>query len=341
MQPKSNTDDAEVGDSSPEIEVIHEKGVPKLQSILKQRTISESSDEIFSSSFSRENSITSHNSSESPISESDENFDGERKKSVSFCDHVDKTTYKTASSVSSMRATLKNKRRRARKREQKQEKSRRRRHGSGGSEVSSSGDELSGQQDESEGTTSADTTDEHGDDDSEMLEAQITHSEEPRTKQYEAPNKRDTHSVPSKKGDSVRTKSNKKLKNGEAGQQNGDCNGSVPQAVPSSDPSDLVSLKPASVDASSSYDDYDDDDDGDDDSDTVSVSKMISQVSINDSQGNLGSVENRTEGIDGNATDSMLSWKDNGSCLDAERNEHITKCAFDFTNTMIYDLDED
>ena len=128
-----------------EIEIIHERVPPKLHSILKQRsrTTSESSDEVFSSSFSRENSITT---SESPISEGDEEHANLRKKSVSFSEQVDHTSYKSNSTVSALHNTLKNRRKKARKREEKRSKGkggRRRRTSSGGSyssdDLSSSG----------------------------------------------------------------------------------------------------------------------------------------------------------------------------------------------------------
>ena len=122
------------GQSSPEsdIDIVHEKVPPKLHSILKQRsrTTSESSDDVFSSSFSRENSITT---SESPISEGDEEHNGTgRKKSVSFSEHVDKTSYKANATVSALHNTLKNRRKKQRKREEKR-CGRRRRTSSGGS----------------------------------------------------------------------------------------------------------------------------------------------------------------------------------------------------------------
>ena len=89
---------------------------------------------MLSSSFSRENSSTA---SESPIFEGDEEHHaGGRKKSVSFSEQVDKTSYKSNATVSALHNTLKNKRRRARKREEKRcqgKDGRRRRTSSGGS----------------------------------------------------------------------------------------------------------------------------------------------------------------------------------------------------------------
>ena len=133
--------------SSSFIEVVHNKETPKLKGIMKQRsrTISESSDEACVH-YSRENSSTSsYNSSESPISETDEFTENGLKKSVSFSEQVDKTMFKGNTSVTTLRATLKNKRRKAKKREVKyaSKEARRQRRTSGSA---SSGDEHSGSQ---------------------------------------------------------------------------------------------------------------------------------------------------------------------------------------------------
>ena len=121
---------------------MHDKQIPKLHGILKQRsrTLSESSDDVFGMSVDRQNSSASVTSSEGIVTESDDSPDGPgRKKSVSFSEQVDQTTYKANNSVSSMHSTLKNKRRRVRKKEQKLERQhqRRIRRSSGGSEPSS------------------------------------------------------------------------------------------------------------------------------------------------------------------------------------------------------------
>lgn len=114
--------DTEDTPSSAEIKVIHEKTLPNLHGILKQRSISESSDDY------------SLNGSCSPGSPRDDIFNGLRK-SVSFNEKIDSTTYKPGASVTTMTQTLKNKRRRNRRREEK-----RKRHNSGGSEGSSGDD---------------------------------------------------------------------------------------------------------------------------------------------------------------------------------------------------------
>ena len=117
--------DADECPSSADIEVVHSKQSPPLHGILKQRSISENSEDYQSSS------------SESPTGTSPREIDGQ-KRGVHFNTHVDKTTFKSNLSVSSMKVTLKSKRRRNRKREErKKDKCSRRRHNSTGSECSS------------------------------------------------------------------------------------------------------------------------------------------------------------------------------------------------------------
>lgn len=112
-------DELEEDDSTlpADIEVIHEKGVPNLQGILKLRSTSESSEDPSLSS-----------SSGSPESPREEFF----KKSVKFNDRVDQATFKAKAAVSSMTQALKSKRRRNRKKQEK-----RSRKNSGSSEGSS------------------------------------------------------------------------------------------------------------------------------------------------------------------------------------------------------------
>ena len=149
LQKSRNSDE----DVSSEIVVVHQKGVPKLHGILKQRSVSESSDDGVRSCWSgcdRQVSMTTG-------SEGDDNEDSPDRsaasliggggpivrKSVSFNDHIDRTLFQANQSVSSMHAALKNRRRRARKRDQKQEQreQRRRRRSSGSFSLEESGDE--------------------------------------------------------------------------------------------------------------------------------------------------------------------------------------------------------
>lgn len=93
---------------SAEIEVIHKNPLPDLHSILKQRTMSESSEEV------------STPDPDSPRSEGEElSSSFSKKRSVSFNNHVDRASFKSSASVSSMTPSLKSKRRRQRKREEK------------------------------------------------------------------------------------------------------------------------------------------------------------------------------------------------------------------------------
>jgi len=144
-------------DVSSEIVVVHEKGVPKLHGILKQRTVSESSDDGVHGSLSGcDRQVSTTTGSEGD--DHDNSPDGSTvsavgcgrrllKKSVSFNDRVDHTLFQASQSVSSMHAALKNRRRRARKRDQKQEQKeqqkeqRRRRRSSGSFSLEESGDE--------------------------------------------------------------------------------------------------------------------------------------------------------------------------------------------------------
>ena len=127
-------------ESTENVSVAHTKEQPKLHGILRQRshTICEYGDESPNEVISRQNSSVS---TEGPM-ESDENSEASsgsrRRRAVSFSEYVERTTFKSGQSVSSMKPTLKSKRRRARKREQKQvSRQLRRRRSSSGSEVSS------------------------------------------------------------------------------------------------------------------------------------------------------------------------------------------------------------
>lgn len=132
------------GPPSADIQVVHDREVSNLQGILKQRTVSESSEDL-----------TSSNSSCSPSSPREDLFGF--KKSVKFNDRIDQTTFRSGAAVTSMTTALKSKRRRNRKRDEK--KSGRQRLNSGGSEGTSSGEELESRQfveDEEEQTPSTD-----------------------------------------------------------------------------------------------------------------------------------------------------------------------------------------
>ena len=113
-----------------DIVVVHTKSCPRLHSILKQRTISESSDDGRRLSFSADRLIST--ASEDASESEDGGFDSHLsssvssgnsirpmlKKSVSFNDHIDHAVFQVNQSVSAMHAILRNRRRRARKRDQ-------------------------------------------------------------------------------------------------------------------------------------------------------------------------------------------------------------------------------
>jgi len=175
-----------IEDKSSEIVVVHAKGVPKLHGILKQRTVSESSDDGARASVSgcdRQMSTTTGSEGDDNEYSTDNSaapaVSGGRhilKKSVSFNDHIDRTLFQANQSVSSMHAALKNRRRRARKRDQKQEQreqqreQRRRRRSSGSFSLEESGDEQTtthfhaekhGENSQTSTQSSADTNDCH------------------------------------------------------------------------------------------------------------------------------------------------------------------------------------
>ena len=104
--------------------VVHEKECPKLHGILKSRTSSESSS-------------SSHDSA-------DESASSSFKKSVSFSDRVDETVFRINQSVSTLHATLKNRKKKKEKREASKLKQQARRRKNSGS--LSSGDELANPQ---------------------------------------------------------------------------------------------------------------------------------------------------------------------------------------------------
>ncbi|CAH1791376.1 unnamed protein product [Owenia fusiformis] len=269
-------------ESGDEIEVVHDKQSPRLHSILKNRTCSESSDDIGYGKYSRESSLGDGFESQSTISES-EGTDGpdtptKIKKSLSFNDHVDSLAFKTNASVSSMKTTLKSKRRRQKKKEQRQANPRRRRTSS--NDYSSSEDQTSPRDvtDNTDSVVVNGKNDKHkqlnGDNDEDFLEVDETKENE-NDKGVEIEVKVNDEVKPkpiitdSKDGGTKKSKSNKKVQ--------------------------IVSEK------------ADSDDDAENDGD-VSTGKSL--------------------------------WKETNGQNNG-LNEHKTKCAFEFTNSVIYDLDED
>ncbi|XP_076442629.1 protein kintoun-like [Babylonia areolata] len=117
--------------SSAEIEVVHSHPKPSLHGILKQQTVSESSEEV------SHDADSPHTSNEEEEDLSPTPGSPGKRRTVSFNKHIDRATFKTSASVNSMKTSLKSKRKRQRKLEEKKDKnSSRRRHNSAGSEGS-------------------------------------------------------------------------------------------------------------------------------------------------------------------------------------------------------------
>ncbi len=343
--------------SSPEsdIEIVHDKAPVRLHSILKQRsrTTSESSDEVFPASYSRENSI-----SESPISEGDEeNCGAGRKKSVSFSEQVDTASYKSNSTISALHNTLKNKRRRARKREEKkaQGKGGRRRRTSSGGSYSSDDHSSAGQPEDCD----------LGDND---LDPHVIKAS---TKYAQAKeNKADTgiktgHTPPE-------TKRTQKQDPTEADVTK-DLKGVEEQKVDGSAESGDIELQsrkaPATPNATSITNDVNAKEvfrdcklplsggdvasndkapggNGKKKSKNKKKNRNKHKTTANLSQSedeqaaeDEAADENKTPEGENGEPGTLLSWE--GAQLPAGGNEHRTQCAFQFANSLVYDLDEE
>ena len=327
---------------------------------------------MFSSSFSRENSITT---SESPISEGDEEHSGGgRKKSVSFSEQVDKTCYKSNASVSALHSTLKNRRKKARKREEKRSNAkggRRRRTSSGGS---CSSDDLpnAGKPEEFE----------LGDDDIDPHTLQQGFKEDEKIKsshtpQETKPQKKESKSAVQKQVDPKNTnvrrdeylrEDSENGKKVETPAEPGDVvlQGGEPPVNPTvnsiSDVQDTSANKINIITENEVFRDPKPKSGGDNAPDTKASpnengsnkksknkrkknkNKQVELIS-----GGSGDEDDKSEGEKMSEAaeekdeetspkaDTMLKWeesKQNG-------NEHKTQCAFQFSNSLMYDLDED
>lgn len=114
--------------------MIHKQPAPQLHSILKQRTVSESSED---------HSLSVDPESPRSGEEEDLSFSCGKRRTVSFNSHVDRASYKANASVSSMAPALKSKRKKQRRRVEKMQRGRRHRNNSEGtSGTSSSEDHL-------------------------------------------------------------------------------------------------------------------------------------------------------------------------------------------------------
>ncbi|OWF37090.1 protein kintoun-like [Mizuhopecten yessoensis] len=396
IKKSGSTEEAEDGDieevpSSAEIQVVHEKEPPNLHSILKNRSMSESSEC---------DGYGSSNSSGSPTSPRDEPFGLRR--SVSFNERVDKTTFKPGTAVTSMTSTLKNKRKRNRKREEKRQL--RLRNNSGGSE-GSSGDDLdhrsstgeSHSENDEEGDESiappidekieeleesivppnsetekcrapvvssmpeekpsreaqlvqnikekllrveeAGVKDEDSDDDGENIEGGV--SSRTNTEQHKVvdvieregvnDNHERTKSADNKKVQGVCVQEDVLSVSGDKEQQQQAANqgGPTHQAATSQkDPAD-VTISPGDVITRAGVQDL------------LGTEQSVIKVTGEErGSGDDSGVESNTEGGGesspaDNQVETILSWKDPPS------SEHATKCSFEFSNAVMFDLDVD
>lgn len=312
-----------------DIEVICERQSRHLHGILKQRSRShsESSDDVSSGGvYSRENSTSSgSHMSESPISESEEadgSLEGRLKKSVSFSDHVDKATFKPGATVSSMTTVLKSKRRRNRKREEKK----RRRHNSTGSECSS-GDEHSHHHD-------CDTVQEpHGKnkDKGKGSSSMAKESTKQKSGAVEKTGKADDKvasldeayrtskisAEPSAQCDSsVGVEQDSGSSEGVPREECPEGKGS--DAKPTAVPGQLSSPTRTKPEANSS-------------------TEQAKSCDINGGNDSTPDPQSKAGG-DSTEVESMLSWKEREG---SQSQQHKTQCAFNFSNSVMFDLDVD
>ncbi|XP_013383361.1 protein kintoun isoform X1 [Lingula anatina] len=340
------------GNTAENIEVVFDKEVPKLHSILKQRSTSESGSEkqrhasgdssggrarsTSESSVGKQRTISesstddlsaslsaSHNSYNSESLQSNSNSDsGEEgdhprlKKSVSFSEDVDSVHYKSGAAISAFHNTLKNKKRRARKREQKQENRRsRRRHNSSTSEYSSSSDkeegELQGHSEKDKQaesnlkkqTTFEEVFDHRGQDEGQVeghVDAAIT---EMMQEQQNSSN-RDATIPNAIENDELMTKQQTITGNGKLETSN-ECDEKSSKSA--SDKMDKLRVK------------HSQGDDSDDNEDTQETSEEVVKPKDPDDK-----------------VETVLSWEEPRKGPNIEN----TKCAFDFANSLMYDLDD-
>ena len=355
-----------MSESADDIEIVYNHEAPQLRGIIKNRSISESSDDIYAcarqnSSTSddicacaRQNSTTSFNGSESSPIESDD-YDNDiseggtmRKKTVSFSEHIDQTTYKTNQSVSSMKATLRNKRKKQRKTERRHtEKQERRRRKSSGSEGASS-DEMPLAVSPSTSNTEKDIQvtlsipdspayDVEGDDEASPT---IDKSEKLKVKTKTRADKKDSDC--------------EQGENAEVTCGLDECAGELPQmsstVIASSDAHDHVPLSDSNkssdiLDVRTNNDDPKkvnsqetaqlDSDDGEEPQQNGPIKSSLIQELDPQEQHNREGVTDDSKNSQSKA-DTMLSWR-NGP----QSSEHSTTCAVDFSNSVVFDLDSD
>ena len=340
-----------ISESADDIEVVYEKEQPRIHGILKQRsrTQSESScDETFGiPMYNRQHSSASFSgSNESSLMESDENTDSSgRKKSVSFSEHIDETSYKSNSSVNTLKATLKNRRRKQRKRDHRKEtKQWRRRRTSSCSEFSS--DDQGSSHSSIERSNSLDDLKDQeldADDPPVTVPTPLTSSADEIhevTKENSAPEPKKnevfeeasvdegvSENVSVSPGDGhtdVRT--NDEICADDYGTSKGDepANERDSNVISGSDTAESTAKSKK----------------------TNKKSKKQSSEGVKHESSETGDRANENESVDGERkdggdnkkSDSMLSWEDRKEVLDP-LGQHEPKCSFSFTNSVIYDLD--
>ena len=294
-----------------------------------------------------------------------------RKKTVSFSEHDDKITYKTGLSVTSMTTTLKSKRRRARKKEAHisnvEERKARRRRTSSGSEHSS--DDLDGVLSSPDIITSPDVkcllSQSAGDAVTASLNKQARKAAKKRANRMVESAAKAKHSERTSTGsdnstDDVQVDDEKNTAHSEeelaetpeAATSPQECNfqslevvdrGSETQLQVSENTAEIEEVKTKNVSPDSEVPSKSvacdktsvvaEADDSDDDDDDVLVEPQLNGHAESKSEVKDKEVRHKDEFT----PDTMLSWKDAPPSSD----EHQTKCAFEFTNQVMFDLDVD
>ncbi|XP_052769097.1 protein kintoun-like [Mya arenaria] len=297
----SFSEDNEAGMSDDEaplsasIEVVHSKEVPNLHGILKQRSISESSEDPTSSS------------GDSPTSTSPRDNDGGRH-SVTFNSHIDRASFKTNASVSSMTQALKSKRRNRRKREERKERGPRRRHNSASSEGSScdEGDLRLGAKAHEGGNAEEETTDKlvKKSDNCEVIEEDRENEEKEAEEEDNSENKLPRYQMHSKNCASGKSE---KCESGNIGSK-------IASQV-------INKLATSKEDA----DDEDSDDDVEDGERTVKSSEIDTVINTDENQkkfvdkiSDVAEVAKKVEGIDLNSGTNGSSEDSGGSNADCD-----------------------
>jgi hypothetical protein len=277
---------------------------------------------------------------------------------VSFSEYIDRTSYKSGQSVKSMKTCLKNKRRRARKHEERiksreehqQQGSRRSRRLSSGSDPSSDEQRTSLNGDESPEEDNLTL------DDCEKGQCQINGDDLHTTNGNDKGHEQDLEGATSSQGslegqgEAVATKNknkkskrkNRKNKNGgkektegldeRTSGSEGDAHSDVnqtPQVLPSPSLSQGDEANVQNPDTSKNG--------GGDLSSKIDKSQDKYRTSLSDGNNNTGFKLEKEAQEEIFKPETMLSWAE----PPPSTNEMKSQCAFQFTNTVMFDLDED